>query len=337
MRTMISFGFSFILLMTRILTANAADCEKALIKDTYNSSAYSAVSWKAARLITEEDYNDIRKNLKGEAVIYGIPMGGGWEDFKTERKKRQEQSFEAFSSIDATNIAQALISPETSKNYQACIEAELNQYGVHIAVKNASDVDSVLLLRYTASVEAPTTVDLKWSGDRIPKSLPKKITSGGGNVIIPIKRDKNSDIVLAVNRTKGGVVIGGGYVTIARASLFNSTTPSCPTPTPEVWVTNQWRNVGAGQIANWVNQTCAPVDSSGIRGGVEMQGPNYDYKIYIFCRNDKGRLPPSPYIWQLDRAASMEITPNDKTKVLIGKVLGRINDTVIGLQQIPRP
>ena len=79
-------------------------CDSALIKSTYNSFASDQTDWRLATLVSEKDYNEIKQEAGGNAVIYGIPVGASYSDFQKNIHDKLQTHNESLSRIQIRNV-----------------------------------------------------------------------------------------------------------------------------------------------------------------------------------------------------------------------------------------
>ena len=62
-----------VVLILTILSASSLEaqqvCDAALIRSTYNSFSSNQMDWRLATLVSEKDYNEIKQDAGGSAVI----------------------------------------------------------------------------------------------------------------------------------------------------------------------------------------------------------------------------------------------------------------------------
>jgi hypothetical protein len=134
--------------------AHAEDCSRALIPDTTSENSASVQNLSIAWNMSEYSYNEARSKFGASAVIYGVPVGINYSEFRKNiqniAQKYNYQNFEQRSFSYATSS----LGTNSRDAYIACLansgglvvyaKAITNSYYV-VAVKYAPRVDQLLL------------------------------------------------------------------------------------------------------------------------------------------------------------------------------------------------
>lgn len=72
--------------------ANAQeDCSRALVPTVTKRTSDDLVNLSMASLISSEAYDDVKKQYGASAVIYGVPAGATYDDYKTNINRTIER------------------------------------------------------------------------------------------------------------------------------------------------------------------------------------------------------------------------------------------------------
>jgi hypothetical protein len=78
----IETGISAFILLSIVSGPAHAICESALVLSTYNKQLAYQSDWRVADLVDSATYDRIKHDAGVNAVIYGIPVGANYSDFK---------------------------------------------------------------------------------------------------------------------------------------------------------------------------------------------------------------------------------------------------------------
>lgn len=69
------------------MAENVQNCDHALIRDTYSIIDSQFTDWRMAEQVQKDTYDKITHDGSTNAVIYGVPVGATYSDFKENIKK----------------------------------------------------------------------------------------------------------------------------------------------------------------------------------------------------------------------------------------------------------
>src|SRR5262249_41818821 len=98
------------------------DCDKALVKATYNKIDQQYVDWRLAEKVDEGIYNQIKTEAGVNVVIYGVPVGANYGDFQENIKSMKRENQESYTSQTYRNILWTGLDPASVSAYQECLK-----------------------------------------------------------------------------------------------------------------------------------------------------------------------------------------------------------------------
>jgi hypothetical protein len=280
------------------------------------NSAYSR-DVRLAQFVSNSTYDKVKKDYGINVVIYGVPVGASFSDFHERAQKAASSSTTEISERQATNMEWTGLDPQASTVYALCANARLNEWGLHLMPVGATESDVTVKIKWTPQGKnAPQSVSVTWSGLGTGNiGLPTEITQG--NTIATIPRPQSEQTIV--------IHYPGFDDSIVITPLPPRLTPAS-SPPPAVWKTITLSNQH-DWIADWVNQTCAPNDASGITGSVKNTGvPRFDYTITVNCRVDNN----SAFHWDRDP----QTTSGDQPRAFIVIIQGYGGSTPIVLKRV---
>jgi hypothetical protein len=199
--------------------AYAEDCSAALIVSTYRNVSERSFDYRLSQFVSESDYNQLRQNQSGNAVIYGVPVGMNYDEYREASRSMIRQSGESLSEHQMENVLWTGLNDNSLAAYRACLTA--SRYGLL-----RSQVE--LIVEYAPTTGGPPTLNLDWSGAPadvialMPRTLEAHTPR---HVIIPRPQGKD-EFLLAAN----GAVSDAIHVTAY---------PSAPTTADPPWQANE--------------------------------------------------------------------------------------------------
>jgi len=162
-------------------------CDAALVKSTYSSFSSDHLDWRLASLVTDKEYEEIKHDAGGNAVIYGVPVGASYDDFSKRVKDKQSSYNESLTHSQALNILWTGLDPNAPSSYLECLRAQIFAgRGLHLAVKSATKTDISLLISWNPQGNDPSTISPKWLWQSHDGShLPTRVQQGLTTLIIP--------------------------------------------------------------------------------------------------------------------------------------------------------
>src|SRR5271157_4630351 len=122
-----------VILLASSLSAQQV-CDAALVKSTYNSFSSDQMDWRLATLVTEKDYNEIKQDAGGSAVIYGVPVGANYDEYRKNVTEKLASYHESLTRNQIKNILWTGLDPNAKSAYSECLQAQVfAARGLHMA------------------------------------------------------------------------------------------------------------------------------------------------------------------------------------------------------------
>ncbi len=187
---------------------SVAACEGALVKATYNRFSSEHLDWRLASYVNEKTYDEIKHDAGANTVIYGVPVGANYGDFKRRVEEKTNILKTSLTHDQAINVMWTGLDPNAPSGYATCLQTlVLSSFGLHSVVKSATTRDIAILLRWVPRGNDPRVLTLTWSGistDEQGKALPRTLTAGEQVIIVARPKTQRQ---LAVNAAGFGDVI----------------------------------------------------------------------------------------------------------------------------------
>ena len=185
------------------------DCRSVLINATYSKHDSKFLDWRLAESLTQREYDHAKQNASGNAVIYGVPIGANYEDFRKHIQETRASHDESLSESQVTNILWTGLDPSSADIYGKCIDGIKGATGLSLRVVKATDEDITLFLRWTPQFGQPPSINLTWSGLSLSSSkelpLPEKAAQGSGVEVI-VKRPQTEQALAVKWQGEGDFV-----------------------------------------------------------------------------------------------------------------------------------
>lgn len=143
------------LLGTSTSDAELRDCSAALIPTTTTMAGSELQQLSLAWQLTENAYNEAKKDASGNATIYGVPVGANYGEFKKNVRRRSEElrieRFEHRSFAYATTG----LSKESLEAYRSCLAS---QGGTALVVEQVGDTAYLLWLTHDPGFDPKSTL-----------------------------------------------------------------------------------------------------------------------------------------------------------------------------------
>jgi hypothetical protein len=181
--------------------SHVEQCDGALAKDIYDSSTHYTVDWRLATLVTRDEWNQSNQGGGVNAVIYGIPVGASYDDYKNNVSQFMASHNESLNIDYSRSIAWQELSANDLAAYEACLAAlRAGAPGFYLTADHAERDKIILTVYYEAGAHDPNEVKLQWGGDKsvLPPDAPKKIFHNV-QTTIALKRPATGSVVLTVN------------------------------------------------------------------------------------------------------------------------------------------
>jgi hypothetical protein len=202
------------------------------------------LDWRLADLVTQETYNEVKNSAGVSGVIYGVPVGANYSDYKNRVDKLKKEYTEQLSYTQQLNIAWSGLDPKSENLYRDCLNTQvLTTDGLHAVVVGATKTDIAILVSFSVPGKLKTSVN--WVG--VPSEwrslFPKSLKSGRLMVIVP---RPNKEISVAGNAP--------GYAT--KQIVLEPLPPPPPDLTPK-WVNFTHANIptkdGSGNVVGTIS------------------------------------------------------------------------------------
>lgn len=164
-----SFSVAALLAVVGASGANAggipvSQCDHVLVKATYNRTDKRFKDWHLATHVDQSTYNEIQKSAGVSAVIYGVPVGASWSEFKKNVASASDDHQESLTTDDFENVAITNLDPTAAEDYKVCIAAlRASAGGLSLNVESSTDSDIVISVQWLAKGKQPSTVPISWS------------------------------------------------------------------------------------------------------------------------------------------------------------------------------
>lgn len=204
-----SLASAFIFIYSTASWADVSDCDAALVKSTYASASNVGVDWRLADLVSQQTYDEIMHDGGANAVIYGVPVGASYKDFKSSIASFKHVHQESLSFSEKRNIAWTGVDPSTPTLYRSCLDAQVFAgVGLHAAAIGATASDISILVRWF-SPGGPNTLPITWQNadPAISDRLPDHVPLGETIIILPRPHTQTSIAANAIGYTTGTIVL----------------------------------------------------------------------------------------------------------------------------------
>lgn len=162
---------------------------------TYQQLNQSSANWQLATLVTEDTYNRLKTSAGGSAVIYGVPMGGNYSQFRANVASRLSARQESWSASQLQNVLWTGLDPTAATAYRDCLNAQVfNQPGLQAAVIGASTTNILIRVRWNVPGQT-TPATVTWTSP-VVKDHTLERTFQQGETTIQVPRPDTS-LVLA--------------------------------------------------------------------------------------------------------------------------------------------
>lgn len=270
----------FLLVITALFSSNAwADglCTDALVRSTLSIGSSVRTDWRLATLVSEGEWNEASQKEGASAIIYGVPVGASYQDFKKRVSQLTQTYNESLSTEQLYNLAWTGLDPNAVDAYKSCLDNL--QLGLLVAVKSATASTISLLVRYNGTGnEPPGPITVQWVPPTIEGvTLDTSVPQGGNGHTIQVPRPQTETVLYA---NYGGVTSPGVYL----GPLPPPPPPIAPTKPVDWSAPHTERNTWA--FANEDIHKCGPSDISGVVIDSVPTDPGNDYYFTVQCRQD---------------------------------------------------
>ena len=127
--------------------------------------------------VDQSTYEKIKTDIGAEGVIYGIPVGANYGNFKENIQSYTTGQSSSYSEEQFRNVSWTGLSPEAADAYKECIR--LQKKGLFLIPDKATDTDITFRVSYTIVGGSANPVPVAWTGGAVAEnSLPKTISAG---------------------------------------------------------------------------------------------------------------------------------------------------------------
>jgi hypothetical protein len=220
-RFLIAVSFLQLCVTMPAMPAAAQDCSRALIVSTYREHDELSRDYRMARFVTRQEYEELKKNVSADGVIYGVPVGANYDEYRARALKISESVSVSLSEHQVRNILWTGLDPNSLKAYESCLIA--NNYGLFLYVRSATKNEIEIVLKYRPT-SGSGEIAITWTGGTpdIRELLPKRIGIAEITRIVP--RPAKDNLLLGVN------VVGDGPN--APPAVMITAWPGDPPPLP---------------------------------------------------------------------------------------------------------
>lgn len=198
-----------VLTLGAVSTALAQEsCDGALVRATYNLSNNVGLDWRLADLVDQATYDQVKHDAGANAVIYGVPVGANYSDYKNHVDTLKKQHNEQLTYTQQLNVAWSGLDPNSVNTYRDCLNAKiLNSNGLRGAVIGATKSDISVLFRWNVPGNPKTSVN--WSGvpSQLKSLFPKSISQGDVTIVVPRPQQEMSIAANAPGYTTQAIVL----------------------------------------------------------------------------------------------------------------------------------
>lgn len=286
--------------------AAVAECklESAKYSNEYRFDEITQLS--LAWTITKSDYDTATMDITGEAVLYGVPVGGSYGDFRENIKREAQtlglENFEkravayATSGLDAVGL----------DAYRDCL---LHEGGMEVSAKVIGSESYTISLIY---VSRPTDAkDLTWKlsdGTNIKDADKARLGEEIGRIQnSAVQKEfsfQPSDLAKEVTIT---ISLGDAYSKSLLLPPINIPSPIVivDKPDPNRWLHHASPRItdknslafAVDDVGQWINNSCKPNSFNEIEGFVSQNGAAEPFFVHIYCYRGGGKLGPVELKW----------------------------------------
>jgi hypothetical protein len=119
-RLIVLSAVGFLVLACSVPCRADQDCSKALVSDSYSESDTASSDFRLSTTVDESNYNSLSQKAGASGVIYGVPVGANWGEYKENRQHVLNSSDMKLSTDQARNVIWTSLKPEAVSAYEAC-------------------------------------------------------------------------------------------------------------------------------------------------------------------------------------------------------------------------
>lgn len=186
---------------------DVAKCGTALVQATYNRSEARFRDWRLAQHVTEATYNEIKKSAGLNVVIYGVPVGANWDEFRKNITNSSNDRTESLTESEYKNIAWTGLESNNVAAYSACLDALVTAAkGLSLTVIRATEQEVIVRLSYFPRGAAMgNTSPIDWGGLGVGLFVDKPPAEAvTGHREIALKRPQAGEVSVSVFSKEAG-------------------------------------------------------------------------------------------------------------------------------------
>lgn len=195
------YSISALVVVFAFSEVKAQNCDNALIVSSYAQTDAYHSDWRLAKYVREGEYNELKKGISGSAKIYGVPIGGSYDEFRKSYSSFEEQTKTSLTIDQARQVYWTGLSNNAENAYTTCLQQNVyNSPGLHLAVvEGSSDAVLVKLKWHMPGTVVPIRVE--WTATVDGK--PDRTEFRPGETYISVPRPKAGSIILGATSENG--------------------------------------------------------------------------------------------------------------------------------------
>jgi hypothetical protein len=180
---------------------DAKQCKDALVRDTFSTSETRLLDWRLAEFVSESEYNEKKQGGGVSVLIYGVPVGANYAEFRENIRKFQRARNESLTLDEAFNTMWTALGDNAASAYKACLDAVVSgSSGLHLTVESATETDITARVTWTVRPPAnpPRRIRLNWSGARVAEGdeLTRYLVPNGSNIVRLLRPDDEMSVTV---------------------------------------------------------------------------------------------------------------------------------------------
>jgi hypothetical protein len=161
--------------------ADVSKCDATLVRETSQEKDVSQKDYRLALLITKDVYQKLYQSLDAKAIVYGIPMGAGFEEYHANAVHMKSYLAESYNESRLREVAKTYLSRDGARLYGECLRAvAMSMQGLHLFIRNGSPQDrQTILAAYWYDTNKLKPITVSWEPSVVAgKTLGSKINVG---------------------------------------------------------------------------------------------------------------------------------------------------------------
>jgi hypothetical protein len=163
------------------------DCDSALVLETYNRISRDLQDWRMAEHVEVGTYDEIKKGGGFSGVIYGVPAGANYDEFRKNIAIRRQGTSQSYSREQFVNVSWTGLDPNSPILYKACLQTvgQAMRRPLILIPKGGTAADIAFHVIYTVSGKMPNPVRVTWKGIASNSGLPTELWAGETGIVVP--------------------------------------------------------------------------------------------------------------------------------------------------------